>query len=271
MIGGMRDPAWHGGWVGQVAHCVLAPNPSHMTLDGTNTWVVGAAEADEVIVVDPGPLDEAHLQAVLDHVAARGARVATTLLTHGHHDHAESAGRFAELTGAPVRAVAAGDLGEGDVVRAAGVELVVVGTPGHTGDSLSFLLPEYAMLLTGDTVLGRGTAVIYHPDGVLGDYLESLERLAKLAANGDFTTLLPGHGPAMPDAGGVLRAYLEHRHARLDEVRAAIARGAREIESIVATVYAQVPRGLWPAARRSVAAQLAYLRQRGELADEPKG
>ena len=111
---------WHGGQVTERALCVLCPNPSPMTLDGTNTWVLLEPGSTEAVVIDPGPLDEGHLRAVVDAVAARGARVAQTILTHGHADHAEGAGRFAELTGAPTRAVGRGhdDLADGDVVTA---------------------------------------------------------------------------------------------------------------------------------------------------------
>ena len=161
------------------AHCVLAPNPGPMTLDGTNTWVLLEPGATEAVVVDPGPLDEAHLAAVLAVVADAGARVALTVLTHGHADHAEAVPRFTELTGAPVRAVGRGhdDLADGDVVRTGGLELRIVATPGHTSDSISLALPADHALLTGDTVLGRGTTVVAHPDGELDAYLDSLDRL----------------------------------------------------------------------------------------------
>src|SRR5690606_6184793 len=124
------------------AYCVLAPNPGPMTLDGTNTWVVMEEGAPEAIVIDPGPLHEGHLAEVIRVVESRGARVAETILTHGHLDHSEAGPRFGELTGARVRAVGRGhdDLGDGDVVSAAGLDLRVVATPGHTSDSISFAL-----------------------------------------------------------------------------------------------------------------------------------
>lgn len=162
---------------------ILAPNPSAMTLDGTNTWLVSEPDSDLAVVIDPGPLDEAHLKAVVDVAEKAGKRVALTLLTHGHPDHAEGAGRFAELTGTKVRALdpalRLGDegLAAGDVIRVGGLELRVVPTPGHTSDSLCFHLPADRAVLTGDTILGRGTTVVAHPDGRLGDYLDSLRRL----------------------------------------------------------------------------------------------
>jgi len=236
------------------ASVVLAPNPGPMTLEGTNTWVLrGASEG--CVVVDPGPLHEGHLA----EVAALGP-VEVVLLTHGHPDHSEGARRFAELTGAGVRALdpahrlGSEGLVDGDVVDAAGLELRVLATPGHTSDSLSFQLAD--AVLTGDTVLGRGTTVVAHPDGVLDDYLTSLRRLREL---GDLT-VLPGHGPELASAGVVAEHYLRHRAARLEQVRAALAAGARTPDEVVASVYADVDRTLWPAARLSVLAQLEHLR-----------
>ncbi len=246
-----------------LASVLLAENPSPMTLDGTNTWVLRAPDAPHCIVVDPGEDDVEHLR----RVAAHGP-VAAVLLTHRHHDHAAGARRFADLTGAPVRALdpslvlGSEALADGDVVAAAGVELRVVATPGHTSDSLSFLLdgpaPDPAVL-TGDTILGRGTTVIAHPDGALGPYLSSLRRLAELAPG---TAVLPGHGPELPDAPGVAGAYLAHREQRLDQVRSARERLGQDASArqVVELVYADVDRALWPAAELSVLAQLEYLR-----------
>jgi glyoxylase-like metal-dependent hydrolase (beta-lactamase superfamily II) len=233
-----------------------------MTLDGTNTWVLREPGADAVVVIDPGPLDEAHLRRVLAEVEASGARVAQTLLTHGHPDHAEGAARFAQLTGAPTRALGRGhdDLSDGDEVRVGGLELRVVATPGHTADSLSFALPADNALLTGDTVLGRGTTVVAHPDGELAAYLSSLERIRQLTGDGEVATILPGHGPVVPDAAAMVAFYQLHRRERLEQVRSALAAGAAGVEAVVESVYADVPREVWPAARLSVAAQLDYLR-----------
>lgn len=255
---------WTGGRVGAHATCVLAPNPGPMTLDGTNTWVVMAPGADQALVLDPGPAHESHLRAVHDLVAARGARVVATILTHGHADHAEGAGRFAELTGSPIRAVGRGhdDLGHGDVLAAGEVELRVVATPGHTADSLSFVLAADHALLTGDTILGRGTTVVAHPDGELEAYLDSLDRIRGLTGGGEVVTILPGHGPIVPDAAGMVAYYQRHRRERLDQVRAALADGAEGVEGVLERVYADVPREVWPAARLSIAAQLEYLQRR---------
>jgi len=235
-----------------------------MTLEGTNTWVLMEPGSAQCVVVDPGPLDERHLQRVLDVVALRGGRVCLTLLTHGHLDHAESAGRFAELTGAPVRAIGAGhdDLGDGDQLTLGGLEVVVVATPGHSSDSLSFLLPAESALLTGDTILGRGTAVVAWPDGELSAYLQSLQRIEAMTGSRVVTQILPGHGPTVPDAAGAVRYYLDHRSERLDQVRAAVALSGADADRVVETVYAGLPDELWSAARLSVLAQLDYLRTR---------
>ncbi|WP_435610663.1 MBL fold metallo-hydrolase [Streptomyces sp. C10-9-1] len=248
---------------------VLAPNPSPMTLDGTNTWVLAEPGSEVAVVVDPGPLDEAHLRGVIETVEASGRRVALTLLTHGHADHAEGAGRFAELTGTRVRALdpalRLGDEGldAGDVIDAGGLELRVVPTPGHTADSLCFHLPADGAVLTGDTVLGRGTTMVAHPDGRLGDYLDSLRRLRALTVDDGVHTVLPGHGPVLEDAQGAVEFYLAHRAARLAQVETAVENGLTSASEVVARVYAEVDRSLWPAAELSVRAQLQYLREHG--------
>ncbi|MGW1539100.1 MBL fold metallo-hydrolase [Streptomyces sp. NPDC002309] len=248
---------------------VLAPNPSAMTLDGTNTWLLSEPDSAVAVVVDPGPLHEGHLRHVLDTAERAGKRVALTLLTHGHPDHAAGAARFAELTGTKVRALdpalRLGDegLGAGDVVDAGGLELRVVAAPGHTADSLSFHLPADRAVLTGDTVLGRGTTVVAHPDGRLGDYLDSLRRLRSLTVDDGVHTVLPGHGPVLEDAQGAVEYYLAHRAHRLAQVETAVEHGFRTPSEIVARVYADVDRTLWPAAELSVGAQLDYLAEHG--------
>ena len=255
------------------ATCVLAPNPSMMTLDGTNTWIVAEPGSSAVVVVDPGPDagdpgGEEHLRRVLELATAGDRRVAQIVLTHGHPDHCGGAARFAELSGAPVGALdPALRLGTegftpGDVITAGGCELRVVGTPGHSADSLSLLLEADQALLTGDTVLGRGTAVIAQ-DGGLGPYLRTLEELRALAGgtirSGELELLLPGHGPVLTDPAGTLDYYIAHRKERLDQVRAALDAGARTPAEVVAIVYAEVDKSLWPAATKSVEAQLDYL------------
>jgi glyoxylase-like metal-dependent hydrolase (beta-lactamase superfamily II) len=260
--------SWAGGSFGQRASCVLAPNPDIMTLDGTNTWVLREPGAARCVVVDPGPEIESHLDAVAD----RAGEVAVVLLTHGHLDHSAAARAFAERMGCGVRALdprqrlGSEGLGDGDVVEADGLEIRVVGTPGHTSDSLSFVLAAERAVLTGDTVLGRGTTVVAHPDGQLGAYLDSLSRLHRLAETHEIHAVWPGHGPVIDDALAVLDHYLAHRRQRLEQVREAL----RDLDpdredlarAVVERVYADVDPVLWGAAELSVRAQLAYLLDR---------
>ena len=238
---------------------LLAPNPGPMTLDGTNTWVLREPDDDRCVVVDPGPLDESHLRRIVDQ-----GSVAAIVLTHGHFDHAEAAPRLHELTGAPVVArdpalcIDAAPLGDDERREVAGVGWLTVLTPGHSSDSVCLLLDGDRALMTGDTVLGRGTTVVAHPDGTLADYLDSLRRLRDLAQV-DVDMLLPGHGPVLDAPLSVLEYYLAHRDERLEQVRAAVADGARTPSDVVRIVYADVDPVLWPAAERSVRAQLDYL------------
>jgi glyoxylase-like metal-dependent hydrolase (beta-lactamase superfamily II) len=264
---------WVGGSFGERGRCVLAPNPDVMTLEGTNTWVLREPGSARSVVVDPGPEIAEHLDAV----AACADDVAAVLLTHGHLDHSEAARSFAERVGCGVRALdprhRLGDegLADGDVVAVDGLEVHVVGTPGHTSDSLSFVLPQERVVLTGDTVLGRGTTVVAHPDGQLGAYLDSLHRLRALAEAQEVTGVWPGHGPVIEDALAALDFYLEHRKERLDQVRAALRELAEQPwpegisaddvpRRVVERVYADVDPVLWGAAELSVRAQLDYLR-----------
>jgi|CZKW01.1.fsa_nt_gi glyoxylase-like metal-dependent hydrolase (beta-lactamase superfamily II) len=252
------------------ARCVLAPNPSLMTLDGTNTWLVAEPGSAAVVVVDPGPDDEAHLRRVCALAAAAEQRITSIVLTHGHSDHAAGARQLAELTGAPVLAVdrahrlGADGLRPGAVITAGGCELRVIATPGHTADSVCLEISADGAVLTGDTVLGRGTTVIAG-DGNLGDYLSSLDQLRSMAEGSDLRALLPGHGPVLADPAGTLDFYVTHRAERLAEIAAAVAAGDTTPAQIVARVYAAVEPALWPFAQWSVRAQLAYLAGRGSL------
>ena len=246
---------------------VLAPNPSPMTLGGTNTWILGDPDGP-AIVVDPGPQHEGHLR----EVSARAGRVADTVLTHRHADHSAGLARFAELTGSGVRAAdpayaivtgtCDGRLTDGQQLTVGSLSAQVLTTPGHTSDSTSLLVTSDAgaWLLTGDMVLGRGTTVITHPDGDLGAYLESLAVMLTVVREHQVAAILPGHGPVVTDPVGVLTRYREHRLERLDQVREALRAGDGTAAEVVARVYADVDRSVWPAAEQSVKAQLAYLR-----------
>ncbi|MCZ2823437.1 MULTISPECIES: MBL fold metallo-hydrolase [unclassified Modestobacter] len=251
---------------------VLAPNPSPMTLDGTNTHLVGEPGSGQAVVVDPGPDDAAHLAAVEAALAARGARVVAVLVTHHHADHAEAALPWGRHFGAPV-AAATGEvagpggrlLRAGERLELAGTTLDVVPTPGHTADHLAFRLASGAVLV-GDHVLGRGTSVVTHPEGDVLAYLESLRRVHDLGPS----ALYCGHGPELTtDPGAVLRFYLAHRAYREQQLLDALAAGARTVEELVAVVYAGVPQAVWPAAAQSTRATLAKLAAEGRV--EPAG
>ncbi|MGY4540404.1 glyoxylase-like metal-dependent hydrolase (beta-lactamase superfamily II) [Arthrobacter sp. UYNi723] len=241
----------------------LAPNPGPMSLDGTNSYVISAPGASTSVVVDPGPADEAHLRRLAD-----VGPVEFILVTHRHADHTAGSQRLHELTGAPVRAAdprhchGGGEpLQDGETIQAAGVTVQVLATPGHTSDSVCFFLPDdgpHGSLLTGDTILGRGTTMLDYPDGRLGDYLRSLDRLEALGP----ATVLPAHGPVLPSLAAITRAYREHRQERLAQIRAALVRlgGDAAVADVADAVYADVDPSVRRAAEMSVAAQLDYLR-----------
>ncbi len=254
------------------ARLVLAPNAGPMTLDGTNSYVLRAPDSEGVVVVDPGPSDPAHLASL-----SGAGRVELVLVTHHHPDHTESLEAFHAMTDAPVRAIdpafclAGAPLVDGERIRAAGLEIDVIATPGHTADSVCFSLPGDRFLgsdetrgtvLTGDTILGRGTTIIADPDGALGPYLDSLGRLAALGAPGP-VGVLPGHGPVLPDLAAICRAYLAHRAERLDQVRAALRELGADASTAAVTdlVYADTDASVRSAAEASVRAQLAYLQR----------
>ena len=238
---------------------VLAPNPSPMTLDGTNTYVLSAPGSAEVIVVDPGP-DLAEHRAAVD--AAIGQRsVAAVVLTHHHADHAEAAGWAAqwaaeafafspELVTADVT-----PLRDEEVIARAGISLAALHTPGHASDHLCLRLVDTDAVLTGDHVLGRGTTVVAWPDGDMSAYMASLERLASTPA----AVLYPGHGPPLEDPAATISQYLAHRREREAQVLDALRAGDETPADVVTRVYADVDVALHPAAERSVRAHLDKL------------
>jgi glyoxylase-like metal-dependent hydrolase (beta-lactamase superfamily II) len=242
------------------ASVLLQNNPGPMTLDGTNTWLLRAPDSSETVVVDPGQSDERHL----DRLLAAAPDIAVVWVTHGHFDHSQAAAVLHERAGAPVRAVdpalclGGRPLVDGELVEEAGLRVRVLATPGHTADSVSFVVGDDEAVLTGDTILGRGTTVVAHPDGVLGDYLDSLRRLRDL---GD-ALVLAGHGPELPSIADSASMYLAHREQRLDQVRAALRELGTDASArqIVELVYADVDQAVWWAAELSVRAQLQYLR-----------
>ncbi len=240
------------------AAVLLCDNPGLLTLEGTNTWVLRRPGVDEMVIVDPGPEDDAHIELI-----AGLGKIPLVLISHKHEDHTGAIDKLVERTGAVVRSVGSGflrglggPLTDGEVIEAAGLRITVMATPGHTADSVSFLLDD--AVLTADTVLGRGTTVIDKEDGSLREYLESLQRLRGVGHR----TVLPGHGPDLADLEAVSDMYLAHREERLEQVRSAL----RELgddataRQIVEHVYTDVDEKLWDAAEWSVQAQVDYLR-----------
>jgi len=240
------------------ASVLLCDNPGPMTLDGTNTWVLRRPGSDEMVVVDPGPDDDTHLERLADL-----GRIPLVLISHRHGDHTDGIDKLVAATGAVVRSVGSGflrgrggHLRDGDVIEAAGLTITVLATPGHTADSVCFVLDD--AVLTADTVLGRGTAVIDDEDGSLADYLRSLRRLRGLGPR----IVLPGHGPELDNLVAVTEMYLIHRAERLEQVRQALGTLGEDATArqIVESVYSDVDVKLRDAAESSVRAQLRYLR-----------
>ena len=273
---GIRSPLAAPERSSRLTRRLLAPNPGPMTLDGTNSYLLAEPGHADVVIVDPGPLDERHLGTL-----ARAGRVALIIVTHQHADHTAGSARLAELTGAPVRAldaahcIAGAPLVDGELLDTAGVRVRIVATPGHTADSICVHLPDdgaaesygaargaglagsAGSVLTGDTILGSGSTVIGHPDGTLHDYLSSLATLQAIGT----ATVLPGHGPTGAELDAVCAEYLRHRHDRLRQVREALQElgPLASAAQVTDRVYAQADARVRVAAEASVRAQLAYL------------
>lgn len=246
---------------------VLAPNPSPMTLSGTNTYLLGRGA---VAVVDPGPDLAPHVEAVLEAAARRG-RIALLLVTHSHPDHLPAARALRARTGALLLghpSIDGVDRGLSDDQRLEldGLVLRALYTPGHTRDHYCFLVEGPGLLLTGDLVLGSGTVVLGPTHGSLGEYMASLERLLGVhRREHPFSRLLPGHGPLVDDPAGKLEEYLRHRRMREDQVLQALRRGLRRVEEIVPQLYADVDARLHASAARNVAAHLDKLEREGRV------
>jgi glyoxylase-like metal-dependent hydrolase (beta-lactamase superfamily II) len=263
---------------------VTANNPGPFTFKGTGTYIVGNGQ---VAVIDPGPDDPAHLQAILD--AVKGETVTHILITHHHSDHSPLAGPLKAATGAPiwgcavvgpddhedggVKMEAGHDLafrpdisvcGGGTVIAGSGWTMETIATPGHTSNHICYALREENACFTGDHIMGWSTTVITPPDGDMSDYLASL---AAIRAR-NFDVLLPTHGPPIRDVAAFIDAYAEHRQERIDQILGALAARPAKIRDLVPRLYADVDPKLWPAAARSMLAAMIHLVREGQLATE---
>lgn len=236
---------------------VRADNPGPFTGPGTNTWIVDGETA--LVVIDPGPDDDAHLAALERTIGGRP--VAVILVTHSHPDHLPLAAKLAEKTRA--RVMRHPELHDGDVVRAGRLSLTALHTPGHASDHLAFWLPEDRAAFVGDLVLGQGSSVIAHPDGSVADYLRSLDRLLALEPR----LLFPGHWDPIEDGAGKIRQYREHRLERERQVVAALAQGRGSLAEITRRVYGGEVADpvLLGAAERSTRAHLQKLLEEGRV------
>jgi glyoxylase-like metal-dependent hydrolase (beta-lactamase superfamily II) len=240
---------------------IVAPNPGMMTGPGTNTYLVGV---DEVAVIDPGPADDGHLEAIL---GCGGDRIRWVLCTHTHLDHWPGAAALAERSGAEVLAFDARDgleitrgLADGDQVEGTEFRLTAVHTPGHASNHLCYLLEEERLLFSGDHVMNGSTVVIRPPDGDMAEYLAQLERLHHLRLR----AIAPGHGAVITDPNAKVDEYLAHRHLREDIVVAALAEhGPATTATLLSSVYADVTEERHEMARHSLWAHLRKLAGEG--------
>jgi len=264
---------------------VICNNPGPFTFLGTGTYIVGRGE---VAVIDPGPDDPAHLEAIL--AATAGEPITHIVITHHHSDHSPLAGPLQARCGAPIYGCAVvgaseddADIKDGGVKMEAGHDLAfqpdvslcgggevsgpgwtleAIPTPGHTSNHLCYALPEENACFTGDHIMGWSTTVITPPDGDMTDYLASLNRIR---ARG-FSTLWPTHGPPIRDVDAFIAAYLDHRQERIDQITTALKSGPARIADLVPRLYADVDPKLWPAASRSMLAAMIHLVREGRLA-----
>ena len=228
---------------------VVAPNPGPYTGPGTNTWIVDAGPV--VAVIDPGPDDERHLEALNRRLAGR--TVGVVLVTHSHPDHLPLAERFAAPHQASVRRFP--ELRDGDIVRAGNLNLTALHTPGHSADHLCFLLAGEGAVFTGDLILGRGSSMVTYPEGDVAAYLRSLDRLAELRPR----MLFPGHWDPVAEAMAKIEEYRAHRLEREAQVLAELRRGEGTAAELTRRVYGELDEKLSVAAEMTLRAHLRKL------------
>jgi glyoxylase-like metal-dependent hydrolase (beta-lactamase superfamily II) len=264
---------------------ILCNNPSPFTFKGTMSYIVGRGE---VAIIDPGPDDSAHIDALLG--AVRGETVTHIIVTHTHRDHSPGAARVKAATGAmtfgegPHRAARPLHIGEaprldasndtdfrpdraladGDVVSGRGFALEAVTTPGHTANHMAYALRGQDLLFSGDHVMGWSTSIVAPPDGAMSDYMASLDKLARRSES----VYLPGHGDAIRDAPRFVQSYIRHRQGREESILHRLRKGAADIPTLVRAIYIGLDPRLTRAAGLSVLAHLEDMVARGLVATE---
>jgi len=265
--------------------CLLANNPGPFTFTGTMTYIIGRGE---VAIIDPGPLDEAHIAALL--AAVEGETVTHILVTHTHRDHSPAVPRIKDATGAivlaegphrPARALHSGELprleasndtafrpdrmlADGETVSASAWTVEAVSTPGHTANHMAFVLKDRNVLFSGDHVMAWSTPVVAPPDGSMSDYMASLQKLARRRE----TIYLPGHGGPVREAQNFVRAYIRHRQMRESSIVHRLGKGESDIPSLVRALYIGLDPRLTRAAGLSVLAHLEDLVARGVVSTD---
>ncbi|MDP1820950.1 MAG: MBL fold metallo-hydrolase [Acidimicrobiales bacterium] len=270
LVEDLRKPIVHGvaSALSPLVRRIVAPNPGKMTGPGTNTYLIGI---DEIVVVDPGPDDATHLDAI---AGCGGDRIRWIVCTHTHPDHSPGVAGLKARTGAEVLAFDERDdlvidrpMADGDVIEATEFVLRALHTPGHASNHLCFLLEQERMVFTGDHIMEGSTVVISPPDGDMAVYLESLVRLQGLRRK--LKTIAPGHGHLIEHPMAVVEGYIAHRLEREAQVLDVLnTSGPTTIEVIVERLYADVDPELHPVAARTVWAHLRKLADEGRAKGE---
>lgn len=243
---------------------VLAPNASALTLAGTRTWLVGR---DRVVIIDPGSDDPAHLEAITREVG--DGAVTGIVVTHAHPDHEAGADELAGRLGAPVRAAARHTLRDGDELDTDAGPLRAVVTPGHTPDHFALHWPAEEAVFCGDLMMGgQETALVAAPEGRLGAYVASLQRIRRLNPR----VIHPAHGPSFERPAEAIDAYLRHRARRLEQVMDAVRDGPADYPELLRSVYGEdLEPGLERAATRALKAYLVHLQSTGRARRRGRG
>lgn len=254
--------------VAQRIALLRAPNPSAMTLSGTNSYIIDCGRG-RAVCIDPGPPHVAHVERLAEHAAQRNLRIEFILVTHGHPDHAPAAALLRERTGAIVATHLRSEvphqraLRDNETLRVGSAAFKIVDAPGHTFDHLVFYDTQERALFTGDVVLGEGTVVIAPPGGAMRPYQATLERLAREFSGAQ--RIYGGHGEPVDDPAAKLQEYIAHRRFRENELLVALAARPQSIPDLVTSIYARTKPILWPAAARQMLAYLLALQQEGRV------